>query len=227
MKSIFRKSVDKFIIEEVASILDVHSINYEIISNEKDFNPNFITDTNKIDYQLLIDKDDFDVANKAISDYYARETSMPEGYYLLDYSNDELKEILSKKDEWNEFDYGAANKILKDRGENITDEELNSIDKSRLDFLRNEYENPQEVKNYIIIGYIFAIVGCLLSLIWGMLIFVSYAIAVAIIKLRKQLPSGESIYYFNGKDRKHGKRILILSLVFTSIWISIFIINEL
>lgn len=227
MKSIFRKSVDKFIIEEVASILDVHSINYEVISNEKDFNPNFITDTNKIDYQLLIDKDDFDVANKAISDYYARETSMPEGYYLLDYSNDELKEILSKKDEWNEFDYGAANKILKDRGENITDEELNSIDKSRLDFLRNEYENPQEVKNYIIIGYIFAIVGCLLSLIWGMLIFVSYAIAVAIIKLRKQLPSGESIYYFNGKDRKHGKRILILSLVFTSIWISIFIINEL
>ncbi|MBW8522674.1 hypothetical protein K0U91_14285 [Chryseobacterium chendengshani] len=227
MKSIFRKSIDKFIIKEVASILEVHSINYQIISNEKDFNPSFITDTNKIEYQLLIDKDDFDVANKAVSSYYAQETSIPEEYYLLDYSNEELKEILYKKDEWNEFDYGAANKILKERGENITDEEINTINQNRLNSLRYEYENPQEVKNYIIVGYIFAIAGCILSLLWGMLIFVSYAIAIVVIKLRKQLPSGESIYYFNEKDRKHGKRILILSLIFTTIWISIFIMNEL
>ncbi|MDQ0594224.1 hypothetical protein QFZ37_002593 [Chryseobacterium ginsenosidimutans] len=224
-KSIFRTSIDKFIIEEVASVLDVHSINYEIISNEKDFNPSFITDTNKIEYQLLIDKDDFNAANKAISDYYAQEISIPDGYYLLDYSNEELKEILSKKDEWNEFDYETAKKILKDRGENITEQELNSINKERLESLRNEYEKPKEVKNYIIFGYILAVVGCLLSLVWSSAILISYAIAIVIIKLKKQLPNGERISYFNEKDRKQGKRILLLSFLFTAFWILIFILK--
>ncbi|SHK12094.1 hypothetical protein [Chryseobacterium polytrichastri] len=226
MKSIFRKSINKSIIQEIASVLEDHLIQYETIDNEKDFDPSFVSNPGKIEYQILISEDDFEVANKVISEYYAHEMIIPEGYYLLEYSNEELKEIVFKKDEWNEFDYEAAKKILENRGENITDEEINSINKKRLESLKNEYDNPKEVENYIIIGYIFAVVGCIVSLFWGMLIFVSYAIAVAIIKLKKQLPNGERVYYFNEKDRKHGKRILLLSFIFTAFWILIFIIKE-
>lgn len=132
MKSIFRKSINKFVIEEVASVLDSHSIGYEIIDNEKDFDPSFVTNPGKIEYQLLIDKDDFEAANKAVSEYFAHEVVIPEDYYLSEYSDEELKEVLFKKDEWNEFDYEAAKKILKSRGENITEQELDSFDKQRL-----------------------------------------------------------------------------------------------
>ncbi|ROH99734.1 hypothetical protein [Chryseobacterium daecheongense] len=225
MKSIFRKSINKFVIEEIASVLDSHSIGYEIIDNEKDFDPSFVTNPGKIEYQLLIDKDDFEAANKAVSEYFAHEVVIPEDYYLSEYSNEELKEVLFKKDEWNEFDYEAAKKILKSRGENITEQELDSFDKQRLESLK-DYENPEQVKNYIILGYIFAVIGCVVSLFWGILIFVSYAIALAIIKLKKQLPNGERVYYFNEKDRNHGKRILKLSLVFTAFWILFAVIRN-
>ncbi|UOU97562.1 hypothetical protein MUU74_13790 [Chryseobacterium daecheongense] len=225
MKSIFRKSINKFVIEEIASVLDSHSIGYEIIDNEKDFDPSFVTNPGKIEYQLLIDKDDFEAANKAVSEYFAHEVVIPEDYYLSEYSNEELKEVLFKKDEWNEFDYEAAKKILKSRGENITEQELDSFDKQRFESLK-DYENPEQVKNYIILGYIFAVIGCVVSLFWGILIFVSYAIALAIIKLKKQLPNGERVYYFNEKDRNHGKRILKLSLVFTAFWILFAVIRN-
>ncbi|WBV60919.1 hypothetical protein PFY12_02075 [Chryseobacterium camelliae] len=219
MESIFRKSNDKHIIEEIISILNHHSIAYRTTDNEKDFDPSFVTDPGRIQYQILISDTDFEVASNAVAEYYAKEVIIPEDYYLLEYSDEELKEILFKKDEWNEFDYEAAKKILKERGENITEEDLGVINEKRLDSLKNDYEKPEEVKNYIAIGYIFAVVGCLLSLAWGMLIFVSYAIAIVIIKLKKQLPNGERVYYFNEQDRRHGKRILWLSILFTVFWI--------
>lgn len=226
MESIFRKSNDQHIIEEITSILSRHSIPYRTIDNEKDFDPSFTPNPGRIQYQVLISDSDFEIANKAVSEYYAQEVAIPEDYYLLEYSDEELKEILFKKDEWNEFDYEAAKKILKERGEDVSEEELEGINQMRLDSLRNDYEKPQEVKNYITIGYIFAIIGCLFSLAWGMLIFVSYAIAIAIIKLKKQLPNGERVYYFNEQDRKHGQRILWLSIIFTVFWMIIIIIRN-
>jgi len=225
-KSIFRKSSDKAVIEEIAFILDQNNIHYEIIDNEKDFDPSFVTNVSKIDYQLLVFKDDFEVANESISNYFAKEVTVPEDYYLLDYSNEELEDILYKKDEWNEFDYEVAKKILKNRGKNINDEDLILLNKKRTLVLKNEYEKPKEVEHFIIIGYVFSVLGCILSLFWGILIFVSYAIAIAIIKLKKQLPNGERIYYFNQKDRKHGKNILYLSLAFTIFWTLLLIIKS-
>ncbi|SDL89724.1 hypothetical protein [Chryseobacterium taihuense] len=223
MDSVFRKSSDKYIIEEIASVLDRHSIIYKTVDNEKDFDPSFSTNQLRVVYQILIADDDFMIANKALSDYYANEIDIHEDYYLFEYSDDELKDIIFKKDEWNEFDYEAAKRILKQRGENISDEEIDVIDGKRLNSLRNDYENLKEVKNYVILGYIFAIIGCILSLVWGLLIFVSFGIAIAIIKLKKQLPNGERIYYFNERDRKHGQRILWLSITFTVFWMTIFI----
>lgn len=218
MESIFRTSSNKSIIEEIASILDQHSIVYRIIDNEKDFDPIFVNNPGKLQYQILISDMDFEMANQAVSEYYAAGFEIPEDYYLYDYSDTELKEILFKRDEWNEFDYEAAKKILQERGENVSEQELQRLHQARLDSLKNEYENPEEVKNYIIVGYILAVSGCILSLAWGLLLLASYGIAIAILTLRKQLPNGERIYYFKESDRKHGTRILWIGIVFTIFW---------
>lgn len=97
MESIFRKSNDQHIIEEITSILSRNSIAYKTIDNEKDFDPSFTSNPGRIQYQVLISDTDFEVANKAVSEYYAQEVAIPEDYYLLEYSDEELKEILFKK----------------------------------------------------------------------------------------------------------------------------------
>lgn len=65
MASIFRTSSNKSIIEETTSILDQHSIVYRIIDNEKDFDPSFVNNPGKLQYQILISDMDFDMANHA------------------------------------------------------------------------------------------------------------------------------------------------------------------
>ena len=59
-KIIFRKSINKSIIEEVASILERENIDFQLIDNEKYFDATFVTDPSKIEYQLLIQKEDFE-----------------------------------------------------------------------------------------------------------------------------------------------------------------------
>ena len=44
-------------------------------------------------------------------------------YYLLSFSDDELIDVVSKSDEWNKFDVSLAKKLLKERGNEITNDE--------------------------------------------------------------------------------------------------------
>lgn len=81
-----------------------------------------------------------------VSGYYAARFEIPEDYYLYNYSDAELKDILFKRDEWNEFDYEAAKKILQERVENVSEHELQRLHEARLASLKDEYENPKEVK---------------------------------------------------------------------------------
>lgn len=224
--SVFRKSINKSIIDDIAQILEEHHIPFKQIDNENYFDATFVNDPSKIEYQILIDPSDFEKAEEIITDYYSRNLEIPEDYYLKEFSDEELKDIIFKKDEWNEFDYEVAKKLLKDRGIIISEAEVNRINKERLELLKNSYDKPEDVKNLITFGYIFAIIGCLASLVIGFLLFISYGISLVILKLQKQLPNGERVYYFREEDRRHGKRILIISIAFTVIWTIIFAVKN-
>ena len=141
-KVIFRKSINKSIIEEVASILERENIDFQLIDNEKYFDATFVTDPSKIEYQLLIQKEDFENAETLITKYYSENLIIPEDYYLKEFSDEELIEIIYKKDEWNEFDYEVAKSILKDRGIVISETDIERINSERLEKLKTNYEKP-------------------------------------------------------------------------------------
>ena len=187
-KVIFRKSINKSIIEEVASILERENIDFQLIDNEKYFDATFVTDPSKIEYQLLIQKEDFENAETLITKYYSENLIIPEDYYLKEFSDEELIEIIYKKDEWNEFDYEVAKSILKDRGIVISETDIERINSERLEKLKTNYEKPNEVKNLIILGYIFSVIGFFASFVMTFCLFISYGVSLVILKLKKQLP---------------------------------------
>jgi hypothetical protein len=121
-------------------------------------------------------------------------------YYLFDFTNEELYDILLKSDEWNKFDFILSQKILKDRGKNIDTELIESLKKQRLEELAKPDGNQ---KPWIIAGYFFAFLGGFLGLIIGYSLWTS----------KKTLPNGQKVYSYSTSDRKQGKYIFYIAII--------------
>ncbi len=129
---------------------------------------------------------------------------LPEDYYLLEFTNQELMEILIKPDEWSLTDYNLSQKILKSRGKEVDQELLETLRKKR----NQELAEPENsAKTWIYAGYIFAILGGLLGIFigWHLMTF------------KKTLPDGSRAWGYVKSNRKDGRLILIIGLISTSI----------
>jgi len=121
-------------------------------------------------------------------------------YYLFTFSNEELNEIIQKPDEWSNQDYVIAKKILRDRGENITDEDIQGIRSARL----NELSRPeQEESSWIFLGYLMSVVLPVAGLVMGILFSTS----------KKVLPDGNKLLIYDSKTRSHGSKMIFISIL--------------
>jgi hypothetical protein len=183
---------------KIENLLENISINFDPILSNNEFGK---------EYCVKIKKIDFEKANVILSEKAKAEINeIQDDYYLFSFSDEELIDVIEKSDEWNKFDVELAHKLLKERGNEITDEQINEIKKQRI----VELSKPEEGQNiYIIIGYICAILGGLLGVFigWHLLTY------------KKTLPNGNRIYAYSENDRKQGNRILILGGIFIVIWI--------
>lgn len=69
------------------------------------------------EFLVKVNKQHYDRAVKFVQSYLVIEVQKIESdYYLFDFSNEELYELLATKHEWSRFDVLLAKKILKDRG---------------------------------------------------------------------------------------------------------------
>ncbi|WP_300567136.1 hypothetical protein, partial [Flavobacterium sp.] len=158
-----------------------------------------------IEYALKVKKSDFEKA-RMLSDEISEKQldEVDEDYFLFDFSEAELKDVIFKKDEWGDFNFALAIKILKDRGIDISSEQIDDLQNERL----VELSKPEEKQTtLLILGYVFAVLGGLLGVLTGLYLMT----------LKKTLPNGERVYSYLPSDRKHGKKIFILGLVFMAI----------
>jgi hypothetical protein len=121
-------------------------------------------------------------------------------HYLFTFSDEELLEILAKPDEWNEFDYLLAKKILKERGKDIDPNTIDLLKKQRI----KELAKPEDgQRNWIYAGYLCAIFGGLLGILigWHLSTF------------KKTLPNGQRVYGYTEHDRRSGTRMMIIGIV--------------
>jgi len=212
--STYRKFIYKDDALNLIKVLEEHQITYELANNSSQLDSSFGGDINTKQFELKIQKEDFAKVESLEEDLIKNDVeNVSEDYHLFEFSDEELLEIVTKKEEWNKFDYLLAQKILKQRGKEINTELLNVIYKQRIQDLSTQEESPTWL---IMIGYAAALLGGFLGVfIGGYLMY-----------YKKALPNGDSIYGFSKRDRSHGQNILIISAIAFFVWIGFRIFSD-
>jgi hypothetical protein len=157
--------------------------------------------------------EDFEKADRiSLNNFEKLFVVLNEEYYLFEFSNDELLEVLRKRDEWSRFDYFLSQKILKDRGEEVSRDVLDELKNERIYDLSHP-ERPQSA--LVVVGYISSFLGGLLGVFigWHLLTY------------KKSLPNGNKVHGYLNKDRNHGGYIFLFGVVFFIVWIIVRIVT--
>lgn len=210
----YQKFSDKSEAVELTDLLTENNIDFIFEDTSASFDPSFANNQINKEFRVKLKKQDFDKADKIMLSISATQLdNIDKDYYLFEFKDEELIEVLTKSDEWSKFDYLLAQKILKERGQEVNEKFLETLRKQRIEELAKPEENQ---KTWIIAGYVFAFLGGLLGLFIGW----------HLLSHKKTLPNGERVYGYSVEDRKHGNRILIMGIVFLIIWTLIKILNN-
>ncbi|HEY9002529.1 MAG TPA: hypothetical protein VIM89_14325 [Mucilaginibacter sp.] len=197
----YQKFNDSALANDLAGLLDQHHIPYFIQEETSGFDPSLVMSNAPVDYAIKLKSEDFEKVNQLRKEYEEKNLDdVEKDYYLFSFTDDELMEVLTKADEWSTFDVVLARKILTERGKNISDADITSINEKRIEELKVP-EPPQTT--WIILGYLLAFFGGLLGL------FIGWHLK----SYKKTLPSGEKVYGYTENDRWHGKLIFYISII--------------
>jgi hypothetical protein len=152
-------------------------------------------------FYIKIGENDFLKADAILAKVSEQELdTVDKDHYLYSFTDEELFDILSKPDEWNELDYQLSKKILKERGKEINNDIIELLRNQRV----KELAKPEESQRvWIYAGYLFALLGGFLG------IFVGWHLS----SHKKTLPNGQRVFAYSLSDRKDGNRILIIGIV--------------
>jgi hypothetical protein len=204
----FQKFNDEGPALELCALLKEHQIDHQFENSSASFDPAFANSEIDREYRIKLRKDDFAKADNLLLAISSKQLDeVGKDYFLFDFSDKELLEVVAKKDEWSSLDFLLAQKILKERGKEIQPEDFEALKKQRL----NELSKPEESQKVLVFaGYIMALLGGLLGVLIGWQLMTH----------TKTLPNGERVYGYSRDDRMHGKRIVIIGIVFFLLWIS-------
>ena len=203
----YRKFIFKDDALDLIEILKEHKIDFILSDNSSRLDSTFGNDDNTKQFALKIERANFKKVEELEENLISKSLdNIDKSYYLFESSDEDLIEIVLKKEEWNKFDYLLAQKILKERGKEINQDLIKAINKRRVEDLKTEEASP---KWLIFIGYLFSILGG----------FIGIFIGLYLMNYKKTLPNGETIYGFGKEDRNSGKNVFICSLMGIIFWL--------
>jgi hypothetical protein len=197
----FQKFNDEVLADNLIAVLTTAGIDILVEDDKQIFDPSFASNLLTREIRLKLRPEDFEKAQQIVAEYYSKQLDeVDKDYYLFEFTDLELTEIITKPDEWGDFDYQLAQKLLKDRGKEINPEILTLLRKQRNeDLAKSESSN-----SYIIyLGYISAILGGLVGILIGW--HLAYS--------KKTLPDGRRLYRYKDSERNHGTRMLLLAAI--------------
>jgi len=203
----FQKFNDQNSAIELGDFFKEKKLDYLLEDNSLSFDPTFANNGFGKEFCIKLKKSDFEKGNAFLNEKAENEIfEIDRDYYLFSFTDKELFELIAASDEWSPFDVSLTERLLKERGKEVTLEEIENIKKNRIVEL-SQPEGSQ--RTYIIIGYITAFLGGFLGIFigWHLLTF------------KKTLPNGSRIYAYSDNDRRQGNRILILGGIFLVIWL--------
>lgn len=196
----FKKFPDAGQARSLQALLIENGIECLFVNNSPQLDSSFSGELLK-EYEVQLKQEDFERADKFLEDYTQNMFSgVEEDYYLLSFTDEELYDVVLKKDEWSEFDYLLARKLLSEKDKAIDDEELKNLRRQRLEDLAKPESNHI---GWIIVGYVFALAGGFFGIITGYVISSS----------KKTLPNGAVVHSYTASDRAHGRIILMIGII--------------
>lgn len=153
------------------------------------------------EYELQLHPDNFEKAQTLLEkEAEGMMANLPEDYYLLEFSDEELYDVIMKHDEWSEFDYMLARKLLQEKGKTVDESLIRSLRKQRIEELTKP---EQDQTAWIVFGYCASVLGGFFGIVTGYVLWSS----------QKTLPNGQVVHTYSQRDRMHGKNILILGCI--------------
>jgi hypothetical protein len=187
--------------QDFAEVLKQRDIPYLIEEDALVFDPSYANNQFNKDYRLKLRQEDFVRANQVLEAYYQTKLEQVNpDYYLFEFTDEELQEILAKPDEWGHFDYLLAQKLLKERGRDINSEKTEQLKSERI----KELAKTKSVKrSSVILNYIVCFFFCPIG------IFIGWNWAFS----KKTLPDGQRVPVYSPYGQKHGLRIFVMGLI--------------
>jgi len=197
----FRRFNDRTAALALAETFRENGIECGLEDVSENFDVSFANNEINKDFRIKLKPVDFERADTLLLQLAEKDLAdIDPGYYIFDFSNEELKEIIEKQDEWSSLDFLLAKKILKERGVEVNVSQMQTFKEKRMKALAEPEESP---KILIVAGYILAFFGGLIAIIIG-----------AYLRTHKRtLPNGERVFGYAASDRAHGERILIIGVL--------------
>ena len=155
----------------------------------------------ELHYIIKIPVERFKAAEAALEAAVDLETMPVEpDYYLVSFSDEELIDVVRKKDEWGKFDYVLAKQLLKERGIVLDDVAIRKMERERMRAL----SKPEKPAFYIIlVGYVAAVMASGIGVVLGLYLLTAY----------KKLPDGQYISRFDRLTRRHAGTMITLGVL--------------
>jgi hypothetical protein len=172
---------------------------------------------------LKINSEDFSRAKQLLLDATEVDLSQVEkGYMLLSLSNDELRDVVAKPDEWGAYNYKLALALLAKRGVELSPERVDELETRRV----QELSAPRELNAaWLLFGYGFSLLGIVARLLGSpSALFVLYSfylipgvlgiiLGLYIRYTSVTLPDGRQVFSFSAGARRHGMYMILVGVL--------------
>ncbi|MCF8298550.1 MAG: hypothetical protein K9J13_13465 [Saprospiraceae bacterium] len=198
----YKKFSTKVEVEEILDVLKMNDVKFVLEDNTQVAPSVIVGKFLSPEIRLKIKQDDFLKVDKLVENYFESSVELiDKDHYLFSFTDEELYEIINRKDEWSQLDYSLAKKILKERGIEINEKLENVLKQTR----HNELTQKDKGSTiWTTFGYISAFLGGIIGI----------AIGLSLWRGKKTLPTGERIFIYDKDARAHGVYITIIGILF-------------
>lgn len=211
--STFKRFIHREEAEDLVLFLKEHDIHCRLKDNTMHFDASFSNNPMLNDFHVEVASQDFLRADELLQTEMQKyiEEIEPD-YYLFSFSDDELLEIVRKRDEWSSFDFVLAKKLLNQRGIELDSVTIQENFENRVEELRLDEKATQWM---VLGGYLAAFSVIFLVFLPEFAIPFALLMGVTLRFRYKTLPTGEKVSFYDVSSRKHGLIIIVLSILFS------------
>lgn len=193
--------------EKIGEELALHHIAYEIESPPQLLDRNFIGEQPMPEHYIKLLPSDFTRANEIVESLYKKiAATVGKDYYLYDFSDEQVLDVVNHKSEWGDLNYYVALEILAKRGIPYDKQFTNALEEEAAAIV------PQPAKPfYLFLAYIILAISFLsihpafsiVGLIAGLFLYGA----------TKTLKNGTRIPYYDPNSRKNGMIMIAVSIL--------------